>query len=90
MLNNLRNLSARLAQRGFSSSVKIAEHKVKVGNHEINYVHSSLEGANQNKNLICVPGALGILLSLIIFNENAKLIENHFPQAQLSLILIRK
>ena len=49
----------RATQRYFSNNVKISEQKVKVGKYEINYVQSSLEGVNQEKTLVCLPGALG-------------------------------
>lgn len=41
--------------------VKITEKKVKIGNLEINYVRSSIEGGNPSKVLVCMPGAMGNL-----------------------------
>lgn len=49
-------------KRGLSSApgtVRISEQKVKVGKQEINFVRSSIEGENQEKTLVCLPGALG-------------------------------
>ena len=54
-----RALAFNRAFSGKALSVKISEQKVKVGNYEINYVKSFLEGENPQKTLICLPGALG-------------------------------
>lgn len=61
----LRVKTFTLLHRAFGSSqaaVKISEQKVTVGDVEINYVKSSLEGAEPKKTVVCLPGALGKFL----------------------------
>lgn len=53
----LRNVSS-------SSVVQISEQKIRVGNFDINYVKSSVQGGNPQNTLICLPGALGKAASL--------------------------
>lgn len=60
----LRAEAFKLLHRAFGSSqaaVKITEQKVTVGKVDINYVKSSLEGADPKKTVVCLPGALGKL-----------------------------
>lgn len=73
MLTTLRKplarLAAPLAARSYSgatASVEIHEQKVKVGKIDINYVSSSVKGANPTKTVVCLPGALGELLSELL------------------------
>jgi hypothetical protein len=54
-----------LVNRAFSkasSSVLISEQKTKVGNFEINYVKSFIENGNPKSTLVCLPGALGLIV----------------------------
>ena len=51
---------ASLLNRALSSGVVcVKEQKVQVGQHKINYVESSIDGNEQHKVLVCLPGALG-------------------------------
>ena len=44
--------------------VEITEQKVKIGDFDINYVRSSIDGGNPSKTLVCIPGAMGKLQKL--------------------------
>lgn len=59
MFKTLRTINF-VAARAFSSGVRVTEQKIKVGNVEINYVASSIDGVKTTKTLVCLPGALGI------------------------------
>ena len=40
-------------------TVRTTEQKIKVGDININYVRSVIDGGNHSKTLLCLPGAMG-------------------------------
>lgn len=51
------------------ASVKIKEDKIKVGNYQINYALSKIDGNQTEKTLIMLPGALGEIFVFKIYHN---------------------